>query len=216
MPTIAIISQKGGAGKTTLAIHLATAGQDAGQVSLIVDTDPQATASQWASWRQDAPPEVIDSPPPRLAAKVQQAMGQGAGLVVIDTPPHADSAARAAVEVADLVLVPCRPSAFDLSAIQTTAKLVQLLRKPAYVVFTAGAPNAPRVYAEAGELVDSYGTPACPILIPDRAAYRHASAEGRTVMELEPGGKAADEVRDLYKWTCRQLDMPAPRFRTAA
>lgn len=213
MPTIAIISQKGGAGKTTLAIHLAAAGQEAGQVSLIIDTDPQATASQWASWRQDAPPEVIDSPPPRLAAKVEQARGQGAKLIVIDTPPHADSAARAAVEAADLVLIPCRPSAFDLSAIQTTAKLVQLLRKPAFVVFTAGNPNAPRVYAEAGELVESYGTPPCPILIPDRAAYRHASAEGRTVMETEPTGKAAEEIRELYKWTCRQLDQPVPRFK---
>jgi chromosome partitioning protein len=125
---------------------------------------------------------------------------------VIDTPPHADSAARAAVEIADLVLIPCRPSAFDLAAIQTTAKLVQLLRKPAFVVFTAGSPNAPRIYAEAGELVASYGTPSCPILIPDRAAYRHASAEGRTVMELEPTGKAADEIRHLYQWTCRQID----------
>jgi len=216
MPTIAIISQKGGAGKTTLALHLAAAGQDSGRAALIIDTDPQATASQWAAWRRDAPPEVIDSPPPRLAAKVQAAMGQGAGLIVIDTPPHADNAARAAVEVADLVLIPCRPSAFDLSAIQTTAKLVQLLKKPAFVVFSAGPPNAPRVYQEAGELVDSYGTPPCPVILPDRAAYRHASAEGRSVMELEPEGKAADEVREIYKWTCRQVGMPPPRFRKAA
>jgi chromosome partitioning protein len=215
MPTIAIISQKGGAGKTTLALHLAAAAQEAGQVSLVIDTDPQATASQWAAWRGDAPPEVIDSPPPRLAAKVEAAKGQGATLIVIDTPPHADSAARAAVEVADLVLIPCRPSAFDLSAIQTTAKLMQLLRKPAYVVFTAGNPNAPRIYAEAGELVDSYGTPPCPVTLPDRAAYRHASAEGRTVTETEPAGKAAGEVRELYKWTCLQLDMPTPRKRKA-
>jgi chromosome partitioning protein len=216
MSTIAIISQKGGAGKTTLALHLAAAAQDAGSVSLIIDTDPQATASQWAAWRQDAPPEVIDSPPPRLAAKVAQAKAQGARLIVVDTPPHADSAARAAVEIADLVLIPCRPSAFDLSAIQTTAKLVQLLRKPAFVVFTAGSPNAPRMYAEASELVNSYGTPPCPVILPDRAAYRHASAEGRTVMEAEPAGKAAEEVRDLYRWTCRQLDMPVPRFRKVA
>ena len=73
MTTVAIISQKGGAGKTTLALHLAVAAQDAGRVSLIIDTDPQATASQWGSWREDKPPEVIDSPPPRLAAKVEQA-----------------------------------------------------------------------------------------------------------------------------------------------
>lgn len=216
MPTIAIISQKGGAGKTTLALHLAAAAQASGRVALVVDTDPQATASQWAAWRQEAPPEVIDSPPPRLAAKIAAAKEQGAEVIVIDTPPHADSAARAAVEAADLVLIPCRPSAFDLSAIQTTAKLVQLLRRPAFVVFTAGPPNAPRIYQEAGELVDSFGTPPCPVLLPDRAAYRHASAEGRTVMESEPAGKAAEEVRELYKWTCRQLDMAAPRFKKVA
>jgi len=205
MPTIAIISQKGGARKTTLAVHLAAAAQDAGTIALIVDTDPQATASQWAAWRQDKPPEVIDSPPPRLAVKIRQAREQGAQWIVIDTPPHADSAARAAVEVADLVLIPCRPSAFDLSAIETTAKLVQLLRKPAYVVFVAGPPNAFRVYQEAGELVESYGTRPCPLQIPDRAAYRHASAEGRTVMELEPAGKAAEDIRQIYKWVCRQV-----------
>lgn len=216
MPTIAIISQKGGAGKTTLALHLAAAAQASGRVALVVDTDPQATASQWAAWRQEAPPEVIDSPPPRLAAKIAAAKEQGAEVIVIDTPPHADSAARAAVEAADLVLIPCRPSAFDLSAIQTTAKLVQLLRRPAFVVFTAGPPNAPRIYQEAGELVDSFGTPPCPVLLPDRAAYRHASAEGRTIMESEPAGKAAEEVRELYKWTCRQLDMAAPRFKKVA
>lgn len=215
MPTIAIISQKGGAGKTTLALHLAAVAQEAGAVSLVIDTDPQATASQWATWRRDRPPEVIDSPPPRLAAKVAAAEGQGANFIVVDTPPHADSAARAAVEVADFVLIPCRPSAFDLSAIQTTAKLVQLLRKPAFVVFTAGSPNAPRVYEEAGELVEGYGTPSCPVTLPDRAAYRHASAQGATVIETEPAGKAAEEVRELYKWICRQLDLPAPRFRKA-
>ena len=215
MPTIAIISQKGGAGKTTLALHLAAAAHDAGRTALIIDTDPQATASQWAAWRQDAPPEVIDSPPPRLAAKVAAATEQGAEVIVIDTPPHADSAARAAVEVADLVLIPCRPSAFDLSAIQTTAKLVQLLRKPAFVVFTAGAPNAPRVYQEVGELVESFGTPPCPVQIPDRAAYRHASGEGRTVMEYEPDGKAAEDIRQLYEWTCRQIGLSTVKPKSA-
>src|SRR3546814_4354683 len=98
MPTIAIISQKGGAGKTTLALHLAAAAEDSGHTALVIDVDPQATASQWAAWRQDAPPVVIDSAPPRLAAKIEQATAQGAEFIVIDTPPHADSAASAAVE----------------------------------------------------------------------------------------------------------------------
>jgi len=216
MAIVAIISQKGGAGKTTLAVHLAAAAQESGLVSLVVDTDPQATASQWAAWRGDRAPEVIDSPPPRLQAKVEAAAGQGAEFVVIDTPPHADSAARAAVEIADLVLIPCRPSAFDLAAIQTSAKLVQLLRRPAYVVFTAGAPNAPRIYAEAGELVEGYGVPPCPLILPDRAAFRRASAEGLTVTEVEPDGRAAEEVRALYEWTRRQLGLKTPRQRNKA
>ncbi len=102
------------------------------------------------------------------------------------------------MEIADLVLIPCRPSAFDLAATQTSAKLVQLLRKPVFVVFTAGSPNTPRIYAEAGELVASYGIPSCPVLISGRAAYCHASAEGRMVMELEAAAKAAEEVCALY------------------
>jgi chromosome partitioning protein len=207
MPTVAIISQKGGAGKTTLALHLAAAAEDAGLVSLVIDTDPQATASTWAAWRKDVPPAVIDSAPPRLASKIEQAIKQGASFIVIDTPPHADSAASAAVEVADLVLIPCRPSAFDLAAVQTTAKLVRLMRKPAFVVFTAGSPNAPRIYEEAALLVSDFGVPSCPVIISDRAAFRHATGEGKTVLELEPEGKAAEEVRAIYKWTCEQLNI---------
>src|SRR3546814_3143749 len=92
------------------------------------------------------------SAPPRLAAKIEQATGQGAAFIVIDTPPHADSAASAAVEAADLVLIPCRPSAFDLAAIKTTASLVKMRGKPAFVIFTAGSPTAPRMYDEAAQL----------------------------------------------------------------
>src|SRR3546814_12007110 len=80
MPTIAIISQKGGAGKTTLALHLAAAAEDSGHTALVIDLDPQATASQWAAWRQDVPPVVIDSAPPRLAAKLEQPTPQGAAV----------------------------------------------------------------------------------------------------------------------------------------
>ena len=109
--TVAIVSQKGGAGKTTLAIHLAAAATRAGQISLVIDTDPQASASQWAEWRQGAPPEIIDSAPPRIASKIEAASEQGAQLIVIDTPPHADLAASKAVECAELVLIPCRPPA---------------------------------------------------------------------------------------------------------
>ena len=216
MPTIAIISQKGGAGKTTLALHLAAAAEDAGHTALVIDLDPQATASQWAAWRKDAPPVVIDSAPPRLAAKIEQATQQGASFIVIDTPPHADSAASAAVEAADLVLIPCRPSAFDLAAVQTTASLVKMRGKPAFVIFTAGSPTAPRMYDEAAQVVQGYGLESCPHIIPDRAAFRHAAAEGKTAMEIEPNGKAAEEIRQLYKWACEHVNMQTSKKRRTA
>jgi cellulose biosynthesis protein BcsQ len=109
MTIIAIVSQKGGSGKTTLSVNLAAAAETAGAIALIIDTDPQATASQWGAWRADKAPEVIDSAPPRIQAKVDAAEAQGATFIVIDTPPHADSAASRAVEAADLVLIPAAP-----------------------------------------------------------------------------------------------------------
>lgn len=207
MTTIAIVSQKGGTGKTTLTIHLAAAAERKGEVALVIDADPQATASQWAAWRDEAPPEVIDSAPPRIAAKIAQAKEAGATFIVIDTPPHADTTASKAMEAADLVLIPCRPSAFDLAAVRTTARLVQLLAKPAWVVFTAGPPNAERIHADAAELVSGFGAAVCPHPVADRAVFRHASAAGKTVFELEPGGKAACEIEHVHMWVCEQVNM---------
>jgi chromosome partitioning protein len=207
MPTIAIMSQKGGSGKTTLTVNLAAAAQAAGQIALIIDTDPQATASQWGSWRNDREPEVIDSAPPRIQHKVAQAKAQGATFIIIDTPPHADSAASRAVEIADLVLIPCRPSAFDLAAIRTTVSLIRLFDKPAFVVFTAGPPNAPKIYQDAADLVRGFGIEACPHLLPDRAVYRHASAAGASVLEFEPTGKATGEIDALLMWITAHVDM---------
>ena len=206
MPTIAIVSQKGGSGKTTLTVNLAAAAEAVGQIALIIDTDPQATASQWGSWRNDRAPEVIDSAPPRIQLKVDQAKAQGATFVIIDTPPHADSAASRAVEIADIVLIPCRPSAFDLAAIRTTVSLIRLFDKPAFVVFTAGPPNAPKIYQDAIDLVRGFGIEACPHLLPDRAVYRHASAAGASVLEFEPTGKATVEIDALHMWITAHVD----------
>ena len=207
MTTIAVVSQKGGSGKTTLSLNLAAAAEAAGQLVLIIDTDPQATASQWGAWRSDRAPEVIDSAPPRIQAKVGAAREQGASFIIIDTPPHADSAASRAVEAADFVLIPCRPSAFDLAAIRTTVSLVRLFDKPAFVVFTAGPPHAPRMYEEATELVRSFGMEPCPHFLPDRAVYRHASAAGASVIEFEPSGKAASEITTLRMWISAHVNM---------
>lgn len=144
--------------------------------------------------------------PPRISAKIHQASQAGATFIVIDTPPHSDATASKAMETADLVLIPCRPSAFDLAAIKTTAMLVQLLAKPAFVVFTAGPPRADRLHSDAGKLVEAYGIPACPHRIADRAVFRHASALGRTVFEMEAGAKAAGEIEQVHMWACEQVN----------
>src|SRR5512144_3429581 len=120
MKTISIISQKGGAGKTTLALHLATAATAAGLVTLVVDTDPQATACTWHTWRGGHEPDVIDcASHALLKRKLEQATKLGADLAIVDTPPHADIMAREAGKAAGMILIPCRPRAFDLDAIQT-------------------------------------------------------------------------------------------------
>ena len=105
------------------------------------------------------------------------------------------------------MLIPCRPSAFDLVAIKTTVSLVRLFDKPAFVVFTAGPPHAPRMYAEATDLVRSFGVGPCPQMLPDRAVYRHASAAGASVIEFEPGGKAAAEIAALNMWITEHVNM---------
>jgi chromosome partitioning protein len=207
MRTIAILSQKGGAGKTTLALHLAAAGEAAGLVSLIVDMDPQATASKWAEWRQGRAPEVIDSPPALLPRKLAAAEQQGAQLVVIDTPPHAEAAAYEAAKLADLILIPCRPRAFDLDAIQMTAALAKRSGKPAYVVFMAGPVRAAKLYEEAAEVVRGFGVAVAPVVIPERAGFHHSTGQGRVASELDPNGKAAEDVAALWAWTCERVNM---------
>ncbi len=97
--------------------------------------------------------------------------------------------------MADLVLIPCRPSAFDLAAIKTTVSLVRLFDKPAFVVFTAGPPHAPRMCEEAAELVRGFGIEACPNILPDRAVYRHASAAGEPVRRDRGRGGHSPEVK---------------------
>ena len=115
--TIAIVSRKGGAGKTTLATHLAVAAEVAGLRAALFDLDPQASAALWADHRGEPFPAVVPAQAPRLAGLLAQARDGGADLVLIDTPPEADGIASAAAAVADLTLIPCRPSALDLDAV---------------------------------------------------------------------------------------------------
>jgi chromosome partitioning protein len=210
MHTIALISQKGGAGKTTLAVNLAAAAsRDC--VTLVLDTDPQATASRWSEWRGGRDPEVVDcGAPSLLAAKLGKSAELGAQLVLIDTPPHADAMARQAARLADLILIPCRPRAFDLAAMEATSDLVRSSRKPAFVVFNAGPPRAPLVYRDAAEVIArTFGLPIAPIMLSERAAFHHATASGRSPLELDMDSRASAELSGLWAWARGQLHMSA-------
>ena len=138
MYIVAIVAQKGGTGKTTLAVSLAVAATQAGRTAAIVDLDPQATASKWFDRREAESPAVVSAQAARLSHVLQAAGEAGADLVFIDTPPRAEQAAIAAVRAADLILIPCRPAIYDLETVTTTLDLINVSgAKPAAAVLNA-------------------------------------------------------------------------------
>lgn len=209
MLVCACVSQKGGAGKTTLVLHLAVAAQQAGYEAVIVDIDPQGTVEAWGGWRKDAPPLVIPAKASSLAKTLERARAAGADIAFIDTPPLAQGDASAAARAADLVLIPCRPRAFDLHAIRLTASLVEMTRTPAFAVFNGGHPSTVRGYDEPAEIVAALGLRVAPVRVADRGPYHQATMTGQAAQEIEPGGRAAEEMRAMWIWLCQQIGTPA-------
>lgn len=207
MQTVAIISQKGGAGKTTLALHLATASSLAGRDTAIIDLDPQASATNWADRRAAELPVVLSAHASRLGHEMRRVEEMGGDLLMIDTAPHSDSAALEAAKAADLILVPCRPAILDIEAISNTLDLVATTRTPVAVVMNAVAPQGAEA-AEAAEAVRALGVEVCPVLIRQRVAFSRALITGQTVQEFEPGGKAAYEIERLHAFMCAHLQVP--------
>lgn len=200
MRTIAILSQKGGSGKTTIALHLAVAGERQGQAVALIDLDPQASAAGWKDSRKGDTPCVVALPSSRLEQALRTAEEGGADIALLDTAPHAETPALQAAKAADLILIPCRPGILDLRAIGPTADIVKLAGKPAYVVLNAMPPRATALLADARKAVAVYGIDIAPVSIQQRAAYSHALTGGQTAEEYEPDGKAAEEIAQLYSW----------------
>ena len=125
--------------------------------AVIIDLDPQGTVEAWGGWRQDAPPVVIAAKASNLAKTLDRAREAGAEIAFIDTPPLAQADASAAARAADLVLIPCRPRAFDLHVIRLTATLVEMTRKSAFAVFNGGHPSTRSGYEEPEEVVEALG-----------------------------------------------------------
>ena len=208
MKVVAIISQKGGAGKTTLAVHLAAAAAKAGHKTAVIDLDPQGTAASWGDRRKAGEPEVISGQAVRLPGLVETARENGAGFLVLDTAPNADQTASLAARAADLVLIPCRPAAFDLEAIETTLLLAKTAGKPAYVVLNAVPSRSGGTDKEATERLVGQGAQVAPHQLTHRAAFAHSVIDGRTAQEFEPKSKAAEEIYAIYKWLCGIVDIP--------
>lgn len=215
MKTVAIISQKGGAGKTTLALHLATAAALEGRNTAIIDLDPQASAANWADRREAELPVVLSAHASRLAHEMKRVEDMEGELLIIDTAPHSDSAALEAAKAADLILVPCRPAILDIEAISNTLDLVRTTGTPIYVVMNAVAPQGNEA-SEAAEAISGLDVGVCPVQLRQRVAFSRALINGQSAQEYEPGGKAAREAEELHAFMCAHLNLSTRQRRRGA
>jgi chromosome partitioning protein len=207
MKIVAVVCRKGGVGKTTIATHLAVAAEKLGLVTVVLDLDPQASAASWGDHRgKGSAPAVVAAQATRLPLLLKEAEDQDADLIILDTPPHADTTATAAVAKADLVLIPSRPSGLDLEALPASIQLARISGKPFFVVINA-APVQGHEVAEAQEAFAAEGIEVAPVVMHQRKAYSSHWQIGQTADEADPGGKAAAEVRELTLWLCDRLGM---------
>ena len=197
MKTLAILAQKGGSGKTTVAVHMAVCAAQRKLKTAIIDIDPQHSAYNWNESRpQGQKLDAIAADVHQLSGLLQKAKAAGIDLTIIDTAPHSDSAAAIAAQLADYVLIPCRPARFDLDAIASTIEIAKAANTPAAVVINA-APRG-RLADEARASLQRRGITVIETVLHQRAAFSHAVIDGRSVHEYEPEGLAASEIDELY------------------
>ena len=204
MRTLVIASQKGGVGKTTLAGHLGVVAElsGAGPVALI-DCDPQGSLASWWNERAAEAPLFASVSIANLANHLQ-ALGQaGVKLAIIDTPPAVTDMIRAVLQVADLVIIPTRPSPHDLRAVGSTVELVERAGKKMIFVINGAAARA-KIAGEAAVALSQHGTVA-PVTIYQRTDFASSMIDGRTVQELDPKSRSAEEIAALWKYVSAQL-----------
>lgn len=205
MRVLAMASQKGGSGKTTLSGHLAVQAQLAGHGPVVlIDIDPQGSLSDWWNERSTEYPAFAQTTVARLAADLEVLRQQGFRLAVIDTPPAITMAIQSVIQVAELIVIPTRPSPHDLRAVGATVDLCERASKPLIFVVNAATPKA-RITSEAAVALSQHGTVA-PITIHQRTDFASSMIDGRTVMEVDPNGKSANEVVALWSYISDRLE----------
>jgi chromosome partitioning protein len=212
MRVIAFASRKGGVGKTTLVGHLAVeAGtQGAGPVAL-VDTDPQGSLAAWWNERKAEAPLFVRVELSALERQLLELHNHGIKLVMIDTPPSVDHIEKV-IEVADLVLIPVRPSPHDLRAIAATVDLVESTdRRMAFIV--NGASVNSRISTEAVMALAEHGRVA-PVIVHQRVNFAASMTDGRTAGEVEANSKAAEEIKQLWNYVDKLVSGTTRRKNT--
>jgi chromosome partitioning protein len=206
MYIIAVVAEKGGAGKTTIALDLAVTAVQKGRKAAVIDVDPQATASKWTDRRNSEFPWVVPTHAVRIAAALDQAKAQGVNFVVIDTPPHSATEATEAARRADVVLLPVEPHLFSLETVEKQADLLKVAGNPPAFYVVNKAPTQGTEANSAVEYIKRLGFSVCPAILHLRAAHRHAGNVGKSAAEYEPDSKAAQEALQLYMYTMQVLN----------
>ncbi len=205
MRVLAMASQKGGSGKTTLSGHLAVQAQLAGAGPVVlIDIDPQGSLADWWNERDTEFPAFAQTTVARLAGDLEILRQQGFKMAVIDTPPAITMAIQSVINVAELIVIPTRPSPHDLRAVGATVDLCDRAGKPLIFVVNGATPKAKITY-ESAVALSQHGTVA-PVTIHHRTEFAASMIDGRTVMEVDPRGRSAEEITELWRYISDRLE----------
>jgi chromosome partitioning protein len=202
MMVVSFVTQKGGSGKTTLCLNCAVAALSGKKRVVIFDMDEQATAESWYQDREADAPLLVRVKPTELEQALTGAKAKKFDVVLIDTPGRDEPATAAAIRAADFCVIPCRPSPADMKATPATMETIRRLGKPAAFVLTQTPVRSFRI-REAQNGLSVLGM-VSPVFIVSRNAYQDAQGAGLGVIEFEPDGKAAQEIKDLWAWLMKK------------